>query len=499
MNELFNKSNIFYSRRIGNRPADYYNVNNELHEHEEIISNPLETRMINASKVSGRNSNGTGMGVFNAMTAPSYAKIKDTLTGETRNIKTQSFTNYNILVVDQNLKNNSFVSLINTNVMRPNDNFAANVTGSEFRFINNKNSYAFQGHYNLSQKYTEQSPDYGHKYYLKLSKIYGNFRYSIAQNLETDTYDPNDLGFLRQNNELTNSLVLNYNRYKPFGRMMNWYNELRLTQINLYDPREFSEFAIDFTSRTKLKNNHWLGAHAKWMPDKKRDFFEPRVEGWYLKTPQYHHVCAWYNPENVKTFDFSIRGGYLSSYNSDLNMLNYWYSISPKWRLNDKLYFSYNYFINNKYNNLGWVDYNDQKDTIFIGKRDQHVITNTFSTNFIFSSKSSLSLRLRHYWSTAVYDKFFELEHNGELRNTSYSENNDQSFNLVNLNMSYIWNFAPGSEFSLVWKNEIFTDEEFIRETYLENIDSSISAAKMNTISMRVLYYLDYSQLTRII
>ncbi|TFH35049.1 MAG: hypothetical protein E4G95_07380, partial [Bacteroidia bacterium] len=111
--ELFSKGDIFYTRRIGARPRDYNTAYELTAENEEITYNPSETSLINATKVSGRTRSGLGIGVFNAMTNAMYAIAEDTLTGETREILTGPFTNYNMIVLDQSLRNNSYLSLAN--------------------------------------------------------------------------------------------------------------------------------------------------------------------------------------------------------------------------------------------------------------------------------------------------------------------------------------------------------------------------------------------------
>jgi len=126
--ELFQRANLFYSRRIGSVPKGYEDVENQLSESEIITENPVETRMINATKISGRTNKGLGIGLLNAMTLEGHAIVKDTLTGEQREIMTQPFTNYNIFVLDQSLPNNSFVSLINTNTYMKETEYMANVT-----------------------------------------------------------------------------------------------------------------------------------------------------------------------------------------------------------------------------------------------------------------------------------------------------------------------------------------------------------------------------------
>jgi hypothetical protein len=82
------------------------------------VTNPGVTRLLNATKISGRTKSGLGVGVFNALSNDVYAVVQDSTTGERRDVLTQPFANYNIFVLDQSLKNNSYVSLINTNVTR---------------------------------------------------------------------------------------------------------------------------------------------------------------------------------------------------------------------------------------------------------------------------------------------------------------------------------------------------------------------------------------------
>ena len=73
--ELFNKGNIFYSRRIGGRPKNINDTYEDgfLGSNEININNPIETKLINSTKISGRTEGGLGVGFFNAMTTAVYA------------------------------------------------------------------------------------------------------------------------------------------------------------------------------------------------------------------------------------------------------------------------------------------------------------------------------------------------------------------------------------------------------------------------------------------
>lgn len=126
--ELFNIANLFYSRRIGGPPIDQFDVYGNLSANEEVIDYPSKTTMINAIKVSGRTKKGLGIGFFNAITQKTEATIRNNQSGDIRKEVIDPFTNFNILVLDQQFNQNSTVSLINTNVTRNGSFRDANVT-----------------------------------------------------------------------------------------------------------------------------------------------------------------------------------------------------------------------------------------------------------------------------------------------------------------------------------------------------------------------------------
>ena len=75
--ELFDKGDqIFYSRRVGAKPINFHKVKNEYDE-DKVRSNPETTQLINATKISGKTKSGLGIGIFNAMTSTTYAKVEN--------------------------------------------------------------------------------------------------------------------------------------------------------------------------------------------------------------------------------------------------------------------------------------------------------------------------------------------------------------------------------------------------------------------------------------
>ena len=58
--------------------------------------------------------------------------------------------------------------------------------------------------------------------------------------------------------------------------------------------------------------------------------------------------------------------------------------------------------------------------------------------------------------------------------------------------MVYTWRFAPGSEMSLVWKNSIYADSDEIYYDFGENMRHMFDTDMTNSVSLKILYYLDW-------
>ena len=75
----------------------------------------------------------------------SQLNLEDTLTGERRNIVGDPLTNYNLMVLDQNLKNNSTLTLTNAMVIRGSTADDANITGLNLLLNDKSLTWRFTG------------------------------------------------------------------------------------------------------------------------------------------------------------------------------------------------------------------------------------------------------------------------------------------------------------------------------------------------------------------
>lgn len=488
--ELFNKGEIFYSRRIGNTPNKFWEVEDDLSENEEIISNTSENQLLNATKLTGRTKSGTGIGFLNAMTLKSEAQIKDTLTNSTRNFVTQPFTNYNVFVVDQSLKNNSYVSLINTNVSRFNDEYYANVTATDFKISNSEKTYAVSGIGAVSQIYeTDFENTIGGKYSFSLSKTSGNFRANLTHYLESDKYEPNDLGYLQMNNSIGGNLNFQYNIYNPFWKFIWFYNYINFNYEELYEPKVYSKFEAYLSSYATLENYVTMGLELSGSLKNAHNYYETRVDGRYYEEPY------WISGQYYMSTDYRNKlafDAWLGVWTADKDFYGgFWSGFSPRFRASDKM-FILSRFTYGEEQDYGYVDnYSDEE--IFFGKRKKTTVSSSLTFNYIFNNKQGISFRARHYWSKADYDNIYNLNFDGSLSETyNYNENPDVNYNAFNIDLIYSWNFAPGSELSIVWKNLINNVDETIQNSYIKNIDNTFNSDQINNFSIKILYYIDY-------
>ena len=502
--ELFNKGGWFYSRRIGGQPLHYWDVSNQMREGEFIVDNPQQSQLYNATKISGRTGKGLGIGFFNATSGETNARVRDS-EGIERDIVTNPLTNYNVLVLDQNLRNNSFVTLVNTTVLRAGSDYDANLTGTVFTLRNKSNKYQLNGKAALSQQYGPGETNLGHSYNLFASKISGNFQWRVGYYEESDTYDPNDLGFLYSNNERAVEGSLNYSKYEPFSIFNNMNGGVYVNYARLYNPNTFTTAGINLWASAQTKDFWNWNIWTYHEPFINYDYFEPRTPGRYFKAPTNNNYGFWMGSDSRKRMRISFETNFRKYGASGRHRWNW--TFTPRYRVNDKLNFTLQVSNYNFINDMGFATnttFNKpdpvtgeptSRPAIIFGRRDQITVENIFNTNYTFNNKMTLSFRLRHYWTKVDYNRYYELEEDGDLASTDYAGQHNANFDAFNIDVVYRWRFAPGSDLFLIWKNAISSYESFADLNYFNNLDGLLEAPQLNSLSLKVIYFLDYASL----
>jgi len=501
--ELFQKGDLFYSRRIGGSPINLSRLDN-LAEGDSVISYNSEVQLLNASKLSGRTKKGLGIGVLNGITAQENAQVKSE-DGSTYTVEISPLSNFNVFVLDQNLKNNSSISLVNTSVLRNGSTYDANVTAVDLELNNKENSASLFGTVAASQFYQNglvETP--GMLYSLFYDKSGGKFNYGAGFETMDNRYEINDLGFNPQNNTFNSDGYVMWNEYEPFWKLNRARVSLGYDYNRLNNPNSFTELLYEFEFFGVTKSFHAFGGSTSVSPFGLKDYFEPRVEGRYFNWPSKQDFNLWISSDYRRTIALDINGWATSTEVDGFYALNW--RFAPRIRVSDKLMLRYVYSNQNIYNQPGYAggikteevpeELNDQ---IIFGRRDRVTHTNVLFLDYILTNRIGFSGRLRHYWSYASYKEFFQLNDVGGLDPTVYdpfradgSTLNDNSFNALTLDAIFTWVFSPGSELRAVYKLGIFGNEDDIPDTFFGNLDETASLPQSNSFSIRLSYFLDW-------
>ncbi len=151
-----------------------------------------------------------------------------------------------------------------------------------------------------------------------------------------------------------------------------------------------------------------------------------------------------------------------------------------------------------RYNYVNWVGKSKANEIIF-SRYDRNTVETILDMKYTFTAKMGLNLRGRHYWSDRRNKSFFMLQDNGNLTANPGSDfvNQHVNYNVFNIDMVYSWQFAPGSELSVTYKDVAEDYETLNREGYGRNFGRVIGRPQNNSLSLKVLYYLDYLQLKK--
>ncbi len=492
--ELFNRANVFYSRRIGASPKFSGRINSELSENEIADYNPTETQIVNTSKLSGRTSDGLGLGFLNSITLPAYAVLNDTVTNLKRDVLIQPLTNYNVAVIDKTLKNNSYLSLINTNIIMAGDPFMANVTGTDFQIRNKAKSIAIKGKGGISIR-NENRQETGFFSTLGIEKNNGKFHFGISQQVFSDKYNPNDLGYLQRNNEFKTNSYIYYTNRDPFWIFKETNNYLTWDHNRMFRNLTFSGNSLFLNSYSGFKNNYYLLINM-WFTGKKYDFYEPRVADRFYIEPQIfrYELSLFTDSRKALSMQFVFSEMNMAKTDRHSTSGSFWAGL----RLGKRFQLRYYTTMNTEKNNRGFAGFKGTTDTIIFARRNINTIENTLSAAFSLNHKSDVNLRVRHYWSGASYMEYFRLNNDGNLDiDPAYNGNHDENYNLFNCDLIFRWVFAPGSELTFAWKNSIFDNQKKVLRNYTENLHNIFTSDQNNNFSLKILYYIDYNNLRK--
>lgn len=490
--ELFNKADLFYSRRIG-YVSDYFDYAGS--PEDSLLETPQTSRLLNAVKFSGRTAGKLGIGLFNATTAPVYARARAASQQEQK-VLFEPLANYNVLVLDQALPQNSYVNFTNTLVVRSAGGRDANVSALMTQHYDRRQRFALFGRAALST--LKQSPgpgladelNRGLQWELAVEKVSGNFTAMLSHQSTDDHYDSNDLGYLELNNQNQANLELNYDIYEPFGA----FNELHTSHDIIYRYRYTTGRYIGLLFRGNyfMMTRRFFGFFFYYLfqPAGYHDYEEPRAGGeWYYAEPPSFRLGGGISTDYRKRLALDIKTG--PRFWQQPHRYEVYNKTALRIRAGNRLLLIPETEITWNHNDEGWVA--NAGGYIWFGRRNVLAVANLITADYAFTATLSSSLKIRHYNSAGLYKSFYTLNTDGSLSEALYEENADFNYTAWNVDWNVTWWLRPGSQLNVVWKQAITGISNHGLQPWPTRFAETFRLPQGNTLLLELRYYLDYA------
>jgi len=495
--DLFGIGDIFYTRRIGDQTLYGYRADSLQAAGNKVTSAPNLAQLVNATKISGRTKNGLGLGVFNAVEKQTHIEYEDSL-GNAHHILSHPTSNYNVFVLSQNLKNNNSVSFINTNVYRPEVNALSNVSSGEFQVLTKNRTYSLFGQGQFSYNQRNGQTDHGYSDYINFSKVEGAKTFSVEYYECSNTYDPNELGFLSNNNYRGANVSYQGVNYSPGGHLLRSNVNINTSVNYLFKPSLYSNWEVFGQWVGTFKNFLTSGFYGGMNPIGTVDHFESRTMGIPMKVVASAYAGGFYSSNYSKrvALDFSLSARKFA----EDGKVNAEGSISPRFRISNKLFIVPEMSITRLMRDYGYVYVSDAnfENDIILGTRNRWIVNNNITGNYTFTNRIAMILKVNHYWQEVTYLRFNELNSEGDRISTKYTgiasdgtSNHNTSFNAFTLDMNFRWVIYPGSEIRFVWKYNIYASKAGNYGSYLNVFNDLFAQPRLNSFSIKALFFLD--------
>ncbi|MBI2407525.1 MAG: carbohydrate binding family 9 domain-containing protein [Gemmatimonadetes bacterium] len=470
-------SGLFYSRRIGRSPqlgGQYYDA-----------SNPLNTTILGAAKVTGRLANGLSIGVMDAMTQREVGTGGRTI---------EPAANYGVMRLQQDLrKGNSGFGLMLTSTDRQLDRWSedylrgsARSLGVDFRHRFSKNRYQVSGYLagsrvsgsataidalqrNGVHNYQRTDANLGYDpsatsmggatMQLALEKQGGGkTRFFSAYQRTTPGFEVNDVGFLARADQQSVSHWFQVSFQKP----TNWYRRVSVNfnQWTLWNTGgQMNELGGNINAHAEFTNQWWghIGANLNSVGNS----FDDRVARGGPAVRQVFNRSGWVGLEGDRRWKvqpmFFMRGQMKDASGSWNSGFDPEVAIRVASRMQARVGLS----LQRSVNDAQW--YGNQADAAgathyTFARLDQHVAAVTTRLDITATRTLSLQLYASPFVATGSYSNLRELKDGASSsyagRYAPYGDGAPLTgFNFKEFRSNTVvrWEYRPGSTLFFVW------------------------------------------------
>ena len=196
-----------------------------------------------------------------------------------------------------------------------------------------ENKFTYIGKLKMSQEFKLSNLTRGLAGMLAVGKTSGKYQFDLWSGFEDDKYNPNDLGFLYSNNEITNGLSLRYQQFNENKRFIRSNISTSINHQTLFTDQKFVNLNLETSARMTLKNYTTIFMRANSNPYEKNDFYEARTGDLThpLKRSKSIRIGGWISTDYRKKLAIDIGGGGRS--NPLYEGYEYNWRISPRWKI----------------------------------------------------------------------------------------------------------------------------------------------------------------------
>ncbi len=501
--------NLFYSRRIGRRPQG----NPDLDDDSWFAKIPTNTTILGAAKLTGKTKDGLSIGFVEALTAEEQAEV-DT-TGGRKFQTVEPLTNYLVGRVQKDFnEGKTIIGGIFTSTNRDLDENLAEFMhksaysgGIDFTQYFKDKSWMFNlnSAFSLVQGTTEaikntqlssahyyQRPDKNYSKFdptrtslagsggrMMIQKMNGHWNFISATLWKTPGFEINDIGYLREADQIFSVLWFGYNQWEPKGIYRRYNINSDVLSIWNFGGQNLG-YIYEWNASMGLKNfwNVFTGGSIQTTM-KSTGMLRG---GPMMKVPGSMNIRFGFSSDNRKKLGVSLFTGYNFGLKKDSRNLNT--QIELSYKPVNYLSLSISPGISSSYSDLQYVtnniEYNGEHRYIFAGI-DRRTISTSFRVNLNLSPNLTFQYWGQPFIATGHYHDYkyitdpmadryedrFQLLTSDQLRlndnNYEVDENGDGNFNDYSFsrrdfnvqeflsNLVIRWEYNPGSSIYLVW------------------------------------------------
>lgn len=473
---------LLYSRRIGAEPSEP-----PLDAGFVLIERPQVTKILGASKLTGKSADGLIMGLLSSLT-DRESGVEQDLLGNKRSLSFASRASQNVVRLKQDVLSNSWVGMMATGLF--NEERAPVLSGGvDWNVREGEDGYAVDGYLAGSRLTTPMAEEIsGGAGRFGIGKLEGLhwLAYSTYE-FSTPNFYIEDLGFYSQPREHGGYSQISFKEDHagdPLRRVFltsvliyrwNW------DRINTWKQLE-TEANLEFRNFWNVSLNHKHEFPA--FDDASRG-----IVGLYLR-PAADRISATISTDSRQILLATWSSWYQhSAYGSNTFATSFYFTFRPS----SSMEFSPAFTLSRTRNEEAWpLYYYTGNGRNLFGDRDVDQFDFSLRGTMTFTRSISLQFFTQILLAKGQYQNFKELVGSSELLPYVYSTasgNPDFNEQILNANVVFRWEYLPGSSFYLVWTQSRYGVNSFYERPLSDNFSETFRLPMDNVILAKISYW----------